>query len=107
MIRSMVDPVGSTSASKESAIVAFGRAQRATLSALQLFLLVPKFDEERGSAHRLTSALLLKYTSERHLQRCGAPLRHLRGNAALLLSISSPDSDFSLSGHVPLARPPK
>ena len=107
MIKSMVDPVGSTSASKESAIVAFGKAQRATLSALQLFLLVPKFDEERGSAHRLTSALLLKYTSERHLQRCSAPLRHPRGNAALLLSISSPDSDFSLSGHVPLARPPK
>ena len=23
------------------------------------------------------------------------------------ISISSPDSDFSLSGHVPLARPPK
>ena len=62
---------------------------------------------EGGAGDALTSALLLKYTSERHLQRCGAPLRHLRGNAALLLSISSPDSDFSLSGHVPLARPPK
>ena len=66
MIKSMVDPVGSTSASKESAIVAFGEAQRAALGALQPFF-VPKFDEERGSAHRLTSALLLKYTSERHL----------------------------------------
>ena len=47
MIKSMVDPVGSTSASKESDIVAFGEAQRATLSALQPFFLVPKFDEER------------------------------------------------------------
>jgi hypothetical protein len=47
MIKSMVDPVGSTSASKESAIVAFGRARRATWSALQPFFLVPKFDEER------------------------------------------------------------
>ena len=47
MIKSMVDPVGSTSASKESAIVAFGEAQRAALGALQPFFLVPKFDEER------------------------------------------------------------
>ena len=52
MIKSMVDPVGSTSASKESAIVAFGKAQRATLSALQPFFLVPKFDEERGRGWR-------------------------------------------------------
>ena len=59
MIKSMVDPVGSTSASKESAIVAFGKAQRATLSALQPFFLVPKFDEREegtGDAHRPTSA---------------------------------------------------
>ena len=61
MIRSMVDPVGSTSASKESAIVAFGKAQRATLSALQLFLLVPKFDEEREEvlATAVRSVLLI------------------------------------------------
>ena len=61
MIKSMVDPVGSTSASKESAIVAFGKAQRATLSALQLFLLVPKFDEEREEvlATAVRSVLLI------------------------------------------------
>ena len=59
MSRSMVDPVGSTSASKESDIVAFEKAQRTTLSAPQSSFLAPQFDEREegtGDAHRLTSA---------------------------------------------------
>jgi len=54
---------------------------------------------EGGAGDALTSALLLKYTSERHPRGVVHLLRHLsphRGNDALL-SISSPDSDFSLS----------
>ena len=57
----------------------------------------------RESAHRLTSATLLKDTSERHLR-----LRTASEDDGLWSdSVSSLDSDFSLSGHVPLARPPK
>ena len=54
-----------------------------------------------GDAHRLTSALLLKYTSERHPRGVVHLLRHLspqrKRRTFIDLVARHPDSDFSLS----------
>jgi len=65
---------------------------------------------EGGAGDALTSALLLKYTSERHPRGVVHLLRHLspqRKRRTFIDLVARLRFLFVSTGHVPLARPPK